>query len=131
MLAPPLPARARSVLGDPAAEVSFSVVSLWEIVIKLGLGRPDIQVDVAALRTNARLSGIEEVPVYGEHVLAVKDLPPLHQDPFDRLLVAQAPNTPVRCNESSNGGAGALSVMKANQTPPPCAGSWENPPPTP
>jgi len=74
MLAPPLPARARSVLGDPAAEVSFSVVSLWEIVIKLGLGRPDIQVDVAALRTNARLSGIEEVPVYGEHVLAVKDL---------------------------------------------------------
>jgi len=90
MLAPPLPARARSVLGDPAAEVSFSVVSLWEIVIKLGLGRPDIQVDVAALRTNARLSGIEEVPVYGEHVLAVKDLPPLHQDPFDRLLVAQA-----------------------------------------
>jgi len=87
---PRLPARARSVLEDPVAEVSFSVVSLWEIVIKLGLGRPDFQVDVAALRTNARLSGIEEVPVYGEHVLAVKDLPPLHQDPFDRLLVAQA-----------------------------------------
>jgi len=87
---PRLPARARSVLEDPVAEVSFSVVSLWEIVIKLGLGRPDFQVDVAALRTNARLSGIEEVPVYGEHVLAVKDLPPLHQDPFDRLLIAQA-----------------------------------------
>lgn len=87
---PRLPARARSVLEDPAAEVSFSVVSLWEIAIKLGLGRPDFQVDVAALRASARLSGIEEVPVYGEHVLAVKDLPPLHQDPFDRLLIAQA-----------------------------------------
>lgn len=87
---PRLPARARSVLEDPAAEVSFSVVSLWEIVIKLGLGRPDFQVDVAALRANARLSGLDEVPVYGEHLLAVKDLPPLHQDPFDRLLIAQA-----------------------------------------
>lgn len=87
---PRLPARARSVLEDPAAEVSFSVVSLWEIVIRLGLGRPDFQVDVAALRANARLSGLDEVPVYGEHVLAVKDLPPLHQDPFDRLLIAQA-----------------------------------------
>lgn len=87
---PRLPVRTRSVLEDPAAEVSFSVVSLWEIAIKLGLGRPDFQVDVVALRANARVSGIDEVPVYGEHVLAVRDLPSLHQDPFDRLLIAQA-----------------------------------------
>ncbi len=87
---PRLPARARSVLENPAAQVCFSVVSLWEIAIKLGLGRPDFQVDVATLRANARASGIDEVPVYGEHVLAVRDLPPLHQDPFDRLLIAQA-----------------------------------------
>lgn len=87
---PRLPVRTRSVLEDPAAEVSFSVVSLWEIAIKLSLGRPDFQVDVAALRANARVSGIDEVPVYGEHVLAVRDLPSLHQDPFDRLLIAQA-----------------------------------------
>ena len=87
---PRLPVRTRSVLEDPAAEVSFSVVSLWEIAIKLGLGRPDFQVDVVALRANARVSGIDEVPVYGEHVLAVRDLASLHQDPFDRLLIAQA-----------------------------------------
>lgn len=87
---PRLPALTRAVLEDPAAEVYFSVVSLWETDIKLGLGRPDFEVDAAAVRTHARLAGIEELPVFGEHVLAVRELPPLHQDPFDRLLIAQA-----------------------------------------
>lgn len=87
---PRLPPLTRSILENPAEEVSFSVVSLWEIVIKVSLGRPDFEVDPAAIRIHARRAGIEELPAYGEHVLAVGDLPPLHQDPFDRLLVAQA-----------------------------------------
>lgn len=80
----------RRILQDPTIDVRFSVVSLWEMVIKLQLGRADLAVDPGALRAEARLAGLAEVPVHGEHVLALGDLPPLHRDPFDRLLVAQA-----------------------------------------
>lgn len=80
----------RSVLEDPSIEVRFSVVSLWEVVIKLQLGRADFQVDPDALRAHARLAGLVELPVTGEHALGVRSLPDLHGDPFDRLLIAQA-----------------------------------------
>ena len=62
-----LPRAARTLLDDPRNEPMFSAASLWEIAIKSGLGRDDFQVD-------ARLDG----------------LPPIHKDPFDRLLVAQS-----------------------------------------
>ncbi len=82
--------RTLDILHDPRTDVRFSVVSLWEMVIKLQLGRPDFNVDPRAVRAEAMLAGLGEVAVHGEHVLAVADLPPLHRDPFDRLLVAQA-----------------------------------------
>ena len=85
-----LPAATRAVLEDASTDVRFSVVSLWEVVIKLQLGRTDFQVDPSAIRAHARLAGMGEVSVLGEHVLAVGELPHLHQDPFDRLLIAQA-----------------------------------------
>lgn len=85
-----LPTRTRTILKDPATDVRFSVVSLWEIVIKLQLGRTDFHVAPEAVRAHARLAGLAEMAVLGEHVLAVGDLPPLHRDPFDRLLIAQA-----------------------------------------
>ncbi|MBZ2195338.1 type II toxin-antitoxin system VapC family toxin [Ruania sp. N2-46] len=85
-----LPRTTRALLEDPAADVRFSVVSLWELVIKLQLGRTDFQIDPDALRAHARLAGLVEVAIEGEHVLGVGRLPPLHRDPFDRLLVAQA-----------------------------------------
>ncbi|WP_187368441.1 type II toxin-antitoxin system VapC family toxin [Ruania zhangjianzhongii] len=85
-----LPRATRTVLEDPAADVRFSVVSLWEIVIKLQLGRADFQIEPEALRAHARLAGLVEVEVSGEHVLAAGRLPAVHQDPFDRLLIAQA-----------------------------------------
>ncbi|MDD9206468.1 type II toxin-antitoxin system VapC family toxin, partial [Georgenia sp. 10Sc9-8] len=78
-----MPAHTRALLEDASADVSFSVVSLWETVIKLQLGRADFQVDPSAVRAHARLAGMGEVAVLGEHVLAVADLPHLHQDPFD------------------------------------------------
>lgn len=85
-----LPPTTRALLEDSAADVRFSVVSLWETVIKLQLGRADFQIDPEALRAHARLAGLIEVEVSGEHVLGVSRLPPVHRDPFDRLLVAQA-----------------------------------------
>lgn len=85
-----LPARTRTLLEDGSVDVRFSVVNLWEAVIKHQLGRADFRVDAGAVRAYARLAGLAEVTVLGEHALGVRDLPPLHADPFDRLLVAQA-----------------------------------------
>lgn len=81
---------ARELLLDPANHLVFSTASLWEIGIKSGLGRPDFKVDARRLWRMLLLSGYRELPVSGEHAVAVGELPPLHKDPFDRILVAQA-----------------------------------------
>ena len=85
-----IPEHARSVLGDPAHDLAFSVVALWETVIKAARGRPDFRVDAKALRIALRDDDITELGITADHVLAVGALPPLHRDPFDRLMVAQA-----------------------------------------
>jgi PIN domain nuclease of toxin-antitoxin system len=85
-----LPAPVREMLEDPQNELVFSVVSLWEIVIKRGLGRKDFQVDARMLRRGLLENGYRELEIKGEHAVAVDGLPPIHKDPFDRLLVAQS-----------------------------------------
>ena len=85
-----LPAGLISMLEDPAHIPVFSVVSLWELVIKSALGRPDFNVKPAQLRRALLDGGWRELLIDSRHVLAVADLPPLHRDPFDRLLLAQA-----------------------------------------
>lgn len=78
------------LLEDPMNTPVFSVVSLWELVIKRGLDRPDFQLEPSLLRQALSEAGWRELPVEAHHVLAVGQLPPLHRDPFDRLLLAQA-----------------------------------------
>lgn len=85
-----LPGEARTLLLDAGNSLTFSAASLWEVTIKSGLGRPDFRVDPGRLRRMLLLSGYRELPVTGEHAVAVNALPPLHKDPFDRILVAQA-----------------------------------------
>ena len=68
----------------------FSPASIWEIVIKRGLGRDDFQVDPTRLRKLLVVNGYTEVPVTSDHALELDGLPPLHKDPFDLLLLAQA-----------------------------------------
>ena len=85
-----LSAEARLLLSDPANELLFSAASLWEIAIKRGLGRADFQVDPRLLRRGLLDNGYAELPISSQHAIAVDLLPPLHKDPFDRLLVAQA-----------------------------------------
>ena len=85
-----LPEQARQLLEAPENELVFSVASLWEVAIKSALGRDDFRVDAAVLRRGLIENGYLELPVAGEHAVAVAALPPLHRDPFDRLLVAQA-----------------------------------------
>ncbi len=76
---------------DTEADVLISAASVWEIAIKQALGKltgpPDL-LDIVAS------SGLVELPIRSRHAVAAGGLPPLHRDPFDRMLVAQA-----RCDE--------------------------------
>jgi PIN domain nuclease of toxin-antitoxin system len=85
-----LPPDAQLLMVDAANELIFSVASLWEIVIKRGLGRDDFQVDPRVLRRSLLDNGYSELSILSEHAVAIDALPPIHKDPFDRLLVAQA-----------------------------------------
>ena len=84
-----LSAQARGLIGDAANEVLFSAASLWEIAIKAGLGRADFNADAHRLRRGLLNNGYNELPITGEHAVAVTRLPMIHKDPFDRLLLAQ------------------------------------------
>lgn len=85
-----LSGRARTLLDDPANELVFSAASLWEVAIKRGLGRDDFRVDARLLRRGLLDNGYGELPITSQHAVAVDGLPPIHKDPFDRILVAQA-----------------------------------------
>ena len=85
-----LPAAARAMMLNEANTLVFSAASLWEVAIKRSIGRDDFTVDPRLLRRGLRENGYEELPVLGTHAVAVAVLPPLHKDPFDRILVAQA-----------------------------------------
>ena len=85
-----LPDGVRSLVEDPETEVVFSAASLWEVAVKNGLGREDFKVDPRLLRRGLLEHGYTELPVTGAHAVAVDLLPPIHKDPFDRILVAQA-----------------------------------------
>ena len=85
-----LPAGLAPMLEDPRNTPVFSVASLWELVIKHSLGRPDFRVEPAMLRRALLDGGWQELSIQSPHALAVATLPPLHRDPFDRLLLGQA-----------------------------------------
>lgn len=85
-----LPKKARSIILDSENDLFFSAASIWEISIKSQLGRADFAVDPHVLRRGLVDNGYFELSINVEHALAVLALPPLHKDPFDRMLVAQA-----------------------------------------
>jgi PIN domain nuclease of toxin-antitoxin system len=85
-----LSAGARRLIADSRNDLLFSAASIWEVVIKHGIGRSDFQIDPRLLRRGLRDNGYGELPVLSDHVVVVDSLPPIHKDPFDRLLVAQA-----------------------------------------
>ncbi len=91
-----LDAGTRALIEDPANEVLFSAASIWEIAIKAQLGRVDFEVRPERVARVARESGFTELPIRSEAAAHVANLPLLHRDPFDRLLVAQAITNPAR-----------------------------------
>ncbi|MGH8700885.1 MAG: type II toxin-antitoxin system VapC family toxin [Burkholderiales bacterium] len=81
---------ARDLLLDPANTVLFSAASVWEIAIKSSLRRRDFKVELPGFVRALKRAGFSELPVRTVHAMRVAQLPDLHKDPFDRLLVAQA-----------------------------------------
>jgi PIN domain nuclease of toxin-antitoxin system len=84
-----IPATARALIEDSENQLIFSSASLWEIGIKHTL-RADFRVAAALLRRGLLDNGYTELAITGRHTIAVSSLPPLHKDPFDRMLIAQA-----------------------------------------
>lgn len=77
-----------------ADEVYVSSATIWEAAIKVKLGKLDVNID--ALTDAISESGFTELPITARHAAYVTQLPDLHRDPFDRILIAQAINEPLR-----------------------------------
>ena len=85
-----LPWKAIPYFTDDGNELFFSSASIWEVMIKKGLNRPDFQVDPLALHWGLMDNGYTELTISSRHALLLDDLPAIHKDPFDRILIAQA-----------------------------------------
>ena len=86
-----LPAAWRQALQDPTNSLMLSVVSLWEMQIKVQLGRLALPMPVNRLLVAQQaVNDIQIVPVFPHHIWELDNLPLHHKDPFDRLLMAQA-----------------------------------------
>jgi PIN domain nuclease of toxin-antitoxin system len=93
---PKLSPKARELIELPKTTIWISVASIWEIAIKYSLGRGDMPISSQQAMSYFRESGYRFLAVDAEHAVAVEELPTHHQDPFDRILVAQALVEPMR-----------------------------------
>lgn len=98
-----LSSRAKSILRDGENELAFSLVSLWEIAVKMKIGKLNVLgSSVTYIRDEMNAYGMELLPIRYEHILQLEALPPHHSDPFDRLLIAQAitESLPILTNDA-------------------------------
>jgi len=87
-------ASVKEIIRSEESDVFISVVSLWEIAIKVRAGK--LKVDLDDLRFFAREHAFPELPITGEYIKTYLELPDLHRDPFDHMLLAQAMSCPMR-----------------------------------
>jgi PIN domain nuclease of toxin-antitoxin system len=86
-----LSTKARRRIEDGRNETFLSIASVWEMAIKIGLGKLRLEDDLGGvLEHGARENRIASLAITKPHAIAVAELPDLHRDPFDRMLVAQA-----------------------------------------
>jgi len=98
-----LSTKSKQVLRSEGYELVFSLVSLWEIAIKIKTGKLNaIGSSVAYIRAEMDSYGMELLPIRYEHILQLENLPIHHSDPFDPLLIAQAisENLPILTNDT-------------------------------
>lgn len=80
--------QARALIADPANDVLVSTASLWEIVMKLRIGK--LAADINAVCAGAAADGFATLDIRPAHLSTLAALPAHHRDPFDHLLLAQA-----------------------------------------
>jgi PIN domain nuclease of toxin-antitoxin system len=85
---PALGEKARIQIAEPDNVILVSAASLWEIAIKQGLGK--VEADIAEIEKAIAVQGMVRLGIDADHLLELVSLPPLHRDPFDRMLIAQA-----------------------------------------
>ena len=83
-------AAALTLMDDADNDLVFSVASLWEMASEFALRRPEFDVDLRVLGRASLDNGYAELDVTAQHAVTTVSLPPIHRDPFDRLLIAQA-----------------------------------------
>ena len=86
---------ARELLEDADNDVYYSAASIWEIAIKSSLRRKDFRIELPQLLSALPEMGLIELPITAVHAAGVSSLPPIHRDPFDRLLIAQSLTEPL------------------------------------
>ncbi len=83
--------RALELCENPSNTLVLSVASVWEMQIKYQLGKLTLSAPLQTIiESQMRNNGLEILPVTLPHVLALQNLPPIHKDPFDRLIIAQS-----------------------------------------
>ncbi|MCL1890054.1 MAG: type II toxin-antitoxin system VapC family toxin [Desulfovibrionaceae bacterium] len=85
-----LPQDAEKMVIDGENTLYFSPASIWEIGIKKSLGRSGFKIDPEVFRRGLLDNQYQELPITSLHALVVNELPQIHKDPFDRMLLAQA-----------------------------------------
>jgi PIN domain nuclease of toxin-antitoxin system len=91
-----LPRGSQAKLEAAENEVLFSAASIWELAIKLQIGRIVLPIELEEITAAAQSMGFVELPVSAAHAASVRSLPLYHRDPFDRVLIAQAIHEPAR-----------------------------------
>ena len=81
---------AKQIILDPANIKNMSIASAWELAIKIGLGKLDFSGRAKGFLQLADNNGFNIIPIKSEHLTALEELPMLHRDPFDRLIISTA-----------------------------------------
>jgi len=88
-----LPEKAHQLISCADSAVYVSHISLWEIQIKVMTGK--LHADLKAIIEQLPVNDFQELPSHADHIIALSELPSYHQDPFDRMLIAQAISEPL------------------------------------
>ena len=102
----------RQIITEPQNDVLVSIASLWEMAIKISLGKLTLAQPFADVIKQIAVENIEILTVFPEHALQVSILSFHHRDPFDRIIIAQAQveNLPVMTDDGDFGNY-AISVL--------------------
>jgi PIN domain nuclease of toxin-antitoxin system len=86
-----LPAAYRQICEDPDTQLYLSMASVWEMQIKIQLGKLKLKQSLAEIIPEQQaINKLQIIPIEFRHILSLSDLPDAHKDPFDRIIIAQA-----------------------------------------